>query len=348
MVRVNLRGVHRMKKRLADGSVVEYHYIRGGPLFWKTGFPFEIGSAEYVDAYRTASGGDKAKGKFREAIKEYLSSAEWRKLRPRTQADYRLWIGRIDEKFGDAPLDAFNRPEIRRVALKWRDQWSGKQADYAWTVLVRLVSWARGRMILKFHHLEGVERVYAADRSELIPTPKDIEALMKVAPEAIRRAATAAIETGLRPGDLVQLSRGHIEITPLGRRIRMRTSKRGRVVSIPVTVRMAEVIDTTPAGEMLILTAPRGGQWDTEHLSKTMKGWMRKAGIDDRLRFYDFRGAACTRLLLAGGTLAEIALVMGWSIETTAAMIQVYASLDPTATDGVLVKLAESRSRTNM
>lgn len=345
MVRVDLKGIHRMKKRLASGALVEYHYAyRGGPLIWKTGHPYAIGSRDYVAAFRDAANTSKAAGLFREVIREFQSSAEWKKLAPRTKTDYSRWLNRIDEKFGEAPIGAFNLPGIKRVALKWRDQWSGKQADYAWTVLVRLVSWAKKRTILSAHHLEGVERVYSVDRSDIIFTTSDIDA-MHIAPLAIRRAIGAATETGLRPGDLVELARSHVEPTPMGRRIRMRTKKRKRVVSIPVTPRMGEIIDQTPPGQMLILMSPRGKQWGEEHLSKSVKEWVRKAGLDERLRFYDARGTACTRLLLAGASLSEIALVMGWSIETTAAMIQVYASLDPQATDSVLVKLSDARAK---
>lgn len=119
-------------------------------------------------------------------------------------------------------------------------------------------------------------------------------------------------------------------------------------MAIPVTPRMATIIDATPAGQMLILLAPRGQPWSRQHLSKTVKAHMRTAGIDERLRLNDFCGAACTRPLLAGGTLAEIALVMGWSVEKTAKMIRAYASLDPSATDGVLIKLAAAKSGTGL
>jgi len=39
----------------------------------------------------------------------------------------------------------------------------------------------------------------------------------------------------------------------------MRTSKRGRVAHIPITQALADVIDATPADQMLILTNATGG-----------------------------------------------------------------------------------------
>lgn len=328
-----------MTKTLASGERVEYHYaFRGGPLIWRTGHPYAVGSAEYIDAWRTAAQPTRAAGTFREVIRAYQSSGDWKRLAPRTRADYSRWLDRIDTKFGTAPLDAFNRPAIRPVALAWRDGWTGRQADYGWSVLVRVVSWAHHRGLLRRHHLGGVEQLYSADRAEIVWTPAAIDAFAG-APEPLRRAIVAATETGLRPGDLVQLARTHVHATPHGRRIQIRTAKRGRLVSIPVTPAMAAIVDTTPAGQMLILTSARGRPWDTEHLSKSVKAWARRCGLDDRLRLYDARGTACTRLLMAGATMAEIALVMGWSVATASRMVAIYAALDPRLADDVLVKL---------
>ena len=209
-------------------------------------------------------------------------------------------------------------------------------------MLVRLVSWAKGRKILASHQLEGQARLYSADRAEIIWTASDLEAFARVAPSVVTDALTGAAETGLRPGDLVQLSHAHVQSTPKGRRIRMRTNKRGRVAAIPVTQAMARIIDAVPAGRMLIFVSSHGDAWDERQLSKQVTIYRRKAGLE-RLRLYDARGTACTRLLMAGATLGEIALHMGWSIRTAAKMIEVYASLDPAMTDSVLVRLETAK-----
>jgi len=55
MVRVNLPGIKIVKKRLTSGKSREYHYAYlGGPLIWKTGREYGVGSMEYLVAYRTA------------------------------------------------------------------------------------------------------------------------------------------------------------------------------------------------------------------------------------------------------------------------------------------------------
>lgn len=188
-----------MRKTLASGDIVEYHYAwRGGPKFWQSGSGVKVGSAEYLQAMQEVEGQtlDRSNGLFRSIIRQYLKSNEFQGLAARTQADYKVWTGRIDAKFGDAPIASFNNPKIRPLALKWRDQWKGKQAQYAFTVLKRIVSWGYDRGLLQYHHLRGGGSVYSTNRAEVIFTTADIVAFHQIAPKHVSRALTAAIETG--------------------------------------------------------------------------------------------------------------------------------------------------------
>ena len=306
-----------------------------------------VGSAEYRRRLgEAAAPAQNATGTFRAIIAAYQRSGEWRQLKPRTQTDYRIWLDRIDAKFGDAPIEAFNRPGIRAVALKWRDGWQGKQAQYAWTVLRRVVSWAYDRNLLKQHHLTRGGRVYRANRADLIWTPTEIEATCAAATPEVANAITLMLWTGLAPCDLVRLDRWHIKPTPKGRRIEIHRAKTETLAAIPVLAAAAKVIDATPDGRTRILQSPRGKPWHPGHLSKEVKRFARLASVREALTMYDLRGNACTRLLSEGCTIAEIALAMGWSPAHAAAMVQVYAALDPAITDSILARLEPAETGT--
>ena len=357
MALAQVKGIHRVKKRLASGEIVEHHYAwRGGPKFWTSASSVPKEGPGYWIAYNDAlTTARPSHGLFREILTAYLGSPEFRKLAPRTQADIRGSIERpaigrdgkprrdmgIDAQFGDAPIAAFNDRKIRTLAYRWRDAFTPRTADKVVAHLSAIVSWAFERNILNHHHILGMNKVYAANRADITWTEDEIDAVLETAPEWVRRILIAATETGLRPGDLRQLTRGHVQKTPKGRRIVLRTGKRKRMVSIPVTPRMGQLIDETPRGQMLLLVNSEGKQFShPDHLGRAVSTYRDKAGVRKELHLYDARGTAATRLYAVGATLQEIGLAMGWAPAHAAKMIETYVHMNPSISDDLLFKLA--------
>jgi hypothetical protein len=204
-VQVELKGIHRVRKRLSGGRVVEYHYAwRGGPLL--TGAP---GSDEYLRSLVAAreSRREPSPGVFQSIVTGYRTSQAYLNLRPRTRQDYDQHIARIETEFGDLELDALEDPRVTRDFVEWRDKLPGgpRQRDYGWMVLMRLLSWGRGQGYTTYRPPERMERLYSADRADKIWTEGHIAAFMAVAPLPLQRALVLAIETGQRQGDLLTL-----------------------------------------------------------------------------------------------------------------------------------------------
>lgn len=360
MTRVKLTGINRVRKRLASGAVLEMHYAwrgKGAPCFWRSDSGISIGSAEYVAALaQAAPKGQAAKGKFREIILGFLGSQEFSRLAPRTQSDMRLSISHaktgIDAKFGAAPAKAFEDPRIRKQVLDWRDSIGGKVGDDRVRHLQRIVGWALDRGILMHHRLTQIKSTYRANRAEVYWTPEDIAAFEAGAPPHVARIVIAACETGLRPGDLAQLSRQHIHPTPTGQRIVLWTNKgraKRRVASIPVTDRMAALIAATPAGQDRIIVNKGGEPYQHEnYLGDAVSTWRDKLHLRSDLRLYDARGTAATRLFAAGADLREIAVHMGWSVKHAAEVIERYVAMAPAMTDTLGGKLREAEARTKL
>lgn len=101
-----------------------------------------------------------------------------------------------------------------------------QQYDYAGTVVAVILNWVRDAGKIREHHCDLLRKVYSADRSEIIWTPAGVAKFNTKAPEWVQRILAVALETGLRPGDLIKLGWQHIEATPHGRRIKNRTAKR--------------------------------------------------------------------------------------------------------------------------
>lgn len=350
MAMIRVKGINRIRRTLADGTIREYHYAsreRGAAPFWNSGMSYGVGSPEYLAALAAARPvAQMARGLFRELIIEFMGSQDFTRLADRTQRDMRISIQHpkngIDAKFGSGPRAVFDDPRIRGIVLKWRDDIGGKVGDDRMRHLQRIVGWAVDRTYLRHNHLQRMKSIYRSNRADVFWLDDEIEAFETGAPAHVARIVVAACETGLRPGDLARLSREHIHPTPGGRRIVMWTAKRKRLASIPVTARMAALIDATQ-GDRIITN--KGGEPYTHenYLGDAVSAWRDRLKLRPELRLYDARGTAATRLLWAGADLKEIAVHMGWSLKHASEVIERYAALSPGMSDGLLAKLEKVR-----
>jgi hypothetical protein len=77
-------------------------------------------------------------------LRGYQASDEFLKLSQRSRIDYIGKIKVIEKAFGDFPLSALSDKRTRGIFKAWRQKLaltSRMQADYAWTVLARVLSW---------------------------------------------------------------------------------------------------------------------------------------------------------------------------------------------------------------
>ncbi|MGY6705882.1 tyrosine-type recombinase/integrase [Roseinatronobacter sp.] len=352
---IKIKGVHRVRMKLKDGTRREYHYAsrgRGAVAFWNDSMDFAVGSPEYLAALAAARPvAAAARGLFREILIDFTRSQDFLHLAARTQADMKISFyhstNGIDLKFGAGPRAVFDDARIRGIALKWRDSIGGKVGDTRIRHLQRVVGWAVDRGYLQHNHLMKIRSVYKSNRADLFWTDDDIAIFEKGAPAHVARILIAATETGLRPGDLASLGRAHVHPTPKGQRIVIWTAKRKRLASIPVTPRMAELIAATPADQTHFIVNKAGQPYQHEnYLGDAVSQWRDKLNIRDGLRLYDARGTAATRLLMADASLKEIATAMGWSIKHASEVIERYTALSPEMSDGIADKLARAAKGT--
>jgi integrase len=325
-VRINthLKGIHTAVAKLASGETVTYYYAwRSGPRL--VGEP---GSAEFLASYTAAHQSRRQPdgASFHSVIAAYKQSEDFLGLQPRTKSDYLKLIAKIEKAFGTLPLAALDDPRVTKDFLEWRDSMahSPRQADYGFTVLKLLLSWARSRGITLYRPPERIERLYSADRSEKIWEEQQLAAFMAAASEPLQRALVLALETGQRQGDLLTLPWSAYQTDSDGRKwIRLRQGKTGRRVNIPVTRRLRAILDNIKRTATTILTNERGIAWTGQSFRWAWGVASRKAKITG-LHFHDLRGTAVTRLAEAECTHLEIAAITGHSLRDVTAIIDKY------------------------
>jgi integrase len=274
---------------------------------------------------------------FQASDRDFLSKAA------RTRSDYIRQIRLIEREFGDFPLSALTDPRTRAEFMAWRDKLalrSRRQADYAWTVLARVLSWAKDRGLITINPCERGGRLYRDSRADKIWTDDDEAAFYASAPEHLHLAVLLALWTGQREGDLLRLTWHCYD----GTYIRLQQSKTKARVVIPVGERLKLALDAVDKRGERILLNSRGKAWDADGFRSSFNKARKRAGIQG-VTFNDLRGTAVTRLAIAGCTEAEIATITGHSLRDVKSILDAhYLHRDPVLGENAIRKL-EARTK---
>lgn len=339
-MRVVLKGIHRVKRQLANGELkVHFYAWRGGPAIQaKPGTPEFV--REYHDAH--ASLRQPRAGTFMTIIAQYKAAPEFTGLAASTRRAYLAYIKLIEDGFGDLPVAALADRRVRGEFKTWRDSFAEtpRKADYAWTTLARIMSFAKDRGIIATNPCERGGRLYVADRKDNIWTEEDIAAVLAVASSEIQLALVLALWSGQRQGDLLRLPWSAYE-SPY---IRLRQSKGGRRVAMPAGAPLRALLDTTTRRGPLILTNTLGRPWTSDGFRTSWGKACERAGVDG-LTFHDLRGTAVVRLAIAGASVPQIAAVTGHSLKDVEAILDAhYLGRDIQLAEAAVLKL-EARTK---
>jgi integrase len=328
-MRVDLKGIHTTHATLADGTKKIYRYAwRGGPkLRGKPGSPDFIASYNEAVARRTPT----LQGRLQSLIDGYQQSGEFRTLRERTRLDYIKQITLIEQDFGDFPLKALEARHARDEFMGWRDKLALKsirQADYGWTVLARILSWAKNRGKITVNPCERGGRLYNGTRVDFVWTLDDEAAFLANAPAHLHLPLLLALWTGQRQGDLLGLTWSAYD----GSHIRLKQSKSQRRgarrvvhVNVPIGAPLKAALDQVSKNKQspIVLLNSEGRPWTPDGFRASWGKACKKAGIEE-VTFNDLRGTAVTRLALVGCTEAEIVSITGHSIRDVRSILDAH------------------------
>ena len=341
-MRIRLKGLNSVTKKLADGTRRTYWYAwKGGPPL-----PGEPGTPQFMAAYNEAVARKVVPptGTLISLLHQYQASDDFLRLADETRRGYVKMITRIEKAFGDFPLAALTDRRTRGVFMAWRDKCaltSRRQADYGWTVLSRVLSWALDRGLVAINPCERGGRLYRGSRADKVWTADDEAAFLRHAPTHLHLALLLALWTGQRQGDLLRLAWSAYD----GSHIRLRQAKTGQRVLIPVGAPLKAALDATSRRSTIILTNTNHQPWTADGFHQA---WRRacKASSVVGLTFHDLRGTAVTRLAIAGCTVPEIATITGHSLRSVHVILDThYLSRDPALGENAIRKLEKGISK---
>jgi len=346
MVKVIIKGVFPTYKKLANGTTATYWYHRA------TGsrLPGEKGSPEFLAAYVEAERLDPLDvNNVAALIRAFIESPRFLKKKggkPKadgTMREYRRMATVLEAEFGRMPIRALESPKARGVFLEYQDEIGldhPREADNRLTVLSLVFAFAADRGRITRNPLVRFERLYSADRADIIWTEADVTRFMGGAEIDLQRAMILAIHTGQRYGDLIRLRWSDYD----GITTRLKQGKTSQRVAIKCTSTLKRMLDETPREGPFILTRADGRPWHTANDDKALwKAWhgrMKAAGFyptgwdnltveekRENLRFNDLRGTAVTLLAEAGANVPQICAITGHTLQSATRILERYLSM---------------------
>jgi len=337
-VRVDLKGLHIVRKKLADGSFKEYAYAwRGGPAVEGS-----QGSPEFMASFAAASAKhmpDRHAGTFVSLVRLYVQSSEFQNLRISTRKEYGRILTLIEGEFGTLPIEALNDPAVTDVFIEWGDKASPRARDYRLSVISAVLSWAKEKRKIQENHLKGFKHKHSVDCSDKIYSDKDIEKFMAVAPVEYQRAFILGLETGIRQGDLLRLPWSAYD----GQEIKLTQGKTEKPVIIGCTAELRAMLDSMPKVSPIILTDSQGRPFNQGSFKTIFRRALAKAGLKGKVTFHSARRTFATRLAEAGCSEAEIAGNTGHTLQSASRILQKYVARTSTISHNGIVKLENAR-----
>jgi integrase len=271
-------------------------------------------------------------------IAKYKASPEFTRLAPSTRRSYSLYIKLIEDAFGNLPLAALADRRVRGEFKTWRDGFAAtpRKADFAWTVLARIMSFAKDRGMITTN-----------------PAKKEVVSMWLTAPTSSgvsKKSPPCLVWPHMRlswrwcwlsgPGNVRATCCGYLGLPMNGSHLRFRQSKTGRRMTMPDrhsaegAARRRRTPHTVDPDELL--RAPV----DLGRLPNLMVQNLR-AGVSG-LTFHDLRGSAVVRLALAEATLPQIATFTGHSLKDVEAILDAhYLGRDVQLAEAAVLKLEQ-------
>lgn len=336
MVRVNLKGLHKVTSK---GRTYFYAW-RGGPrIDAEPGTPAFI--AAFTEAHKTQP--RRSSDTLQGLLDAYEDGADFTSLAAKSQKDYRRYLRMIGAEFGTMPIEAIEDRRTRGEFKDWRDSMSAtpRAADFAWSVLARVMSYAKDRGRIGVNPCERGGRLYKADRADAIWTEATLAKLFAVASQEVAWVVGVALWTGQRQGDLLRLPWSSFD----GSAVRLRQSKGGIRVTVPAGDHLKKLMAVIPRRSTVILTSSDRTPWTSDGFRASFRKACQKAGVEG-LTFHDLRGTAVTRLALAGCSESEIAAITGHTLTDVRSILdRHYLSRDVALAEAAIHKLEEHMAR---
>lgn len=345
-MRAVLKGVHHVKRKLADGSIRHHYYAwRGGPKIESDPHTEEF-ALEFARHKRDA---EKVSLDTLERLVEHFTGPESERnpdflaLAETTQVDHLYAFKLIKKEWPRLPLRLTQQRGMKAEIRKWHRSFAAnpRKADKLLFSLSKVFSYAIADELIEKNPCTGIERLYTGSRRESVWTTDLIAKFRNGAPTHLLLPFELAITTGQRQGDILSLSWKAYD----GVYLQFHQSKTDRRLKVKVHSRMKAMLDALPRDKLRICLNSRKRPWTKDGFKTS---WAKECGRleIEGVTFHDLRGTFITDRAREGSSVEDIARISGHSTaEIKSTLEKHYLAHDQAASDAVILRMENGLHR---
>lgn len=339
-MRVKIKGIHKVKRKLADGSTkIHYYAWRGGPKMEALPHTEQF-AIEYAEHKKSTS---ESKIKTIETLIEHFTGTnkhpnpDFNVLADSTQRDHLYAFGIIKKEWPQLPIKLTQQRGMKAEIRKWHRSFSDspRKADKLLFSLSKVFSYALADEIIDKNPCTGIERLYTGSRRDSVWSSEQVAKFRNGAPNSIRFPFEVAIHTGQRLGDILDMKWEDYD----GTHLYFEQNKTKKRVKVRVHTALKEILDRLDRSGQRVLLNTRNLPWTRDGFKTSWGKCCTKLGITG-VTFHDLRGTFITERRREGSTAEQIASISGHSIsEVTTVLEKYYLADDQQVSDAVILRM---------
>jgi integrase len=343
---IKIKGIHKVKMTLANGSRETYYYAwRGGPrMKSKPGTPaFAVEHARLVEAAKKAEGEIKSledlilyfTGTDKKPNPDFISLAQ------STQRDHLYAFRLFRDNWPQLPIKLTQQKGMKGDIREWhRDiaRTNARKADKLLMSLSKIFSYG-----IKFEKIDtnpctDIDKGYKGTRRDFLWSDEQIATFRTQAAPQFLLPFEMAVCTGQRQGDILRASPANYD----GIYLSFLQRKGGVKLKVKVHARLKAMLDALPRDRLRICLNSRNRPWTGDGFQGSWRKELDRLGIED-VTFHDLRGTFITDRYREGSSVEDIALISGHSTEDVRAVLQKhYLSPDQGRSDAVISRMEKN------
>ena len=338
-----IKGIHKVKRPQADGSVkIHYYAWRGGPKMKSPPHTEafaaeharykEVAKVETVETLETLI--DHFTGPEDNRSTDFLALAET------TQTDHLYAFKLIRKEWPRLPVRFTQQKGMKADIRKWHRSFAAnpRKADKLLFSLSKVFSYAIGDELIEKNPCTGIGRLYSGSRRESVWTPDQIATFRAGARAHLLLAFEIAIHTGQRQGDILSLSWKDYD----GIYLQFRQSKGGKKLKVRVHSRLKAMLDAMDKDALRILLNSRKRPWTKDGFKTSWGKECDRLGIED-VTFHDLRGTFITERAREGSSVDDISKISGHSTSEVKTVLEKhYLAHDQASSDAVILRMEKN------